>query len=377
LPVTNDAFQKTINLRYVADTKPDIFISRFDTDGNLRYGTYYGGKGEDVSYAIAVDKDDNYAVTGYIKFSKEFPVSDNAFQKDTAGLEDCFVIKFNNNNERQWATLIGGNRLDIYYCLIFSNNQIIACGTTFSTNFPGANDSINKVTTLLQDIIITSFGENDELIWSKYFGGVGGEDAQGISINGNYIWITGYTQSPDLPASKTALPNFYPNAQAANIYLLQMDLNGFPVWCSYYSGGQIDFGYNISFYKNKIVFTGETESVTFPVTNNAYQKIIGTGQYSGYLVYVNVEATPVDEINVYNKFKIYPNPINDYLYIDNNNLMRYEYRISNILGQTLLTGFIKNNEYSTKIDLSTLSSGYYFLTIENYSNIYTIPLLKY
>ena len=74
----------------------------------------------------------------------------------------------------------------------------------------------------------------------------------------------------------------------------------------------------------------------------------------------------VDESLANEGFKIYPNPVNTLLfvipnYVITNNAITY--RITNILGQTLMSGQI--NGETNQIDLSNLSSGFYFITIGN------------
>lgn len=64
-------------------------------------------------------------------------------------------------------------------------------------------------------------------------------------------------------------------------------------------------------------------------------------------------------------FKIYPNPAEDIISVEANKLVDGVYTIFNIFGQVLKTGeFTKE----IKISLKDLSTGVYFIRIENYSN---------
>ena len=65
-------------------------------------------------------------------------------------------------------------------------------------------------------------------------------------------------------------------------------------------------------------------------------------------------------------FKIYPNPVVDFLVIETILEEDYQLLITNVFGKALKTAAFHK---SSKIDLSNLSCGIYFLTIKNKSNV--------
>ena len=65
----------------------------------------------------------------------------------------------------------------------------------------------------------------------------------------------------------------------------------------------------------------------------------------------------VAETVVENPFDVYPNPANDMLFVD----MKGEYRIINLMGQTVMTG--GSNDTLQQIEVSGLSNGLYFINI--------------
>jgi ELWxxDGT repeat protein len=74
------------------------------------------------------------------------------------------------------------------------------------------------------------------------------------------------------------------------------------------------------------------------------------------------------------KIKIYPNPSNDLIIIENNNeQLSSTYVILNSIGQRLLSG--KLTDKTTKIDLNSLSSGIYFIKIGETVN-HSLKLIK-
>ena len=77
----------------------------------------------------------------------------------------------------------------------------------------------------------------------------------------------------------------------------------------------------------------------------------------------------VNETDIEKGFVVYPNPTDGILYILSENTDA-EYRIVNIMGQTMLTGRIDSE--SQQIDVSSLSDGLYYITIDNASRIIVI-----
>lgn len=69
----------------------------------------------------------------------------------------------------------------------------------------------------------------------------------------------------------------------------------------------------------------------------------------------------VAENDVENPFNVYPNPANDFLFVN----MKGEYRIINMMGQTVMTG--GSNDALQQIIVSGLSNGLYFISIDGFT----------
>jgi hypothetical protein len=85
-PVTADAWHRSH-----AGGVTDVFVSRFDASGTLRYSTFLGGRGADYGRAIAVDSTGAMMVAGYTD-STDWGTSGTP-QPSYAGSEDAFVVK--------------------------------------------------------------------------------------------------------------------------------------------------------------------------------------------------------------------------------------------------------------------------------------------
>jgi beta-propeller repeat-containing protein len=93
-PTTQTAFQRVLGggAQGFGLGANDIFLTKFSPTGKLIYSTYFGGSGEELGGAVALDRDTNAYLTGTV--GSTLPVMPGAFQKKFAGGEsDAFVAK--------------------------------------------------------------------------------------------------------------------------------------------------------------------------------------------------------------------------------------------------------------------------------------------
>lgn len=102
--------------------------------------------------------------------------------------------------------------------------------------------------------------------------------------------------------------------------------------------------------------SGYINDISFPDFNNAW--VVGNNGN----IYKYGSATSIKNEKNKTNFSIYPNPSKDMLTI-NSNTQIGEIIISDILGNTVYTVNVKNNEQT--VDLSLLNSGIYFITVGN------------
>ncbi|WP_445737730.1 T9SS type A sorting domain-containing protein [Mariniflexile sp.] len=98
------------------------------------------------------------------------------------------------------------------------------------------------------------------------------------------------------------------------------------------------------------------------------------GKNDLYMIELNEPGLGTDdEIQVNNELRVYPNPINDFVYVSlSNQAAQYQYRILDLSGRLMQQGFLDSN----KINCSTLRSGVYLLTIFSQSESYSIKIVK-
>ncbi len=123
------------------------FVSQVKWNGSnayLGYSAIFGGIGNDVATAIALDPAGNAFVTGYAT-STGFPVTKSSIfgslRATNSGGSDAFVIAFNSDaSALLYSTYLGGEADDFGYGIaVDSAGSACIVGQTFSTSFPTFN----------------------------------------------------------------------------------------------------------------------------------------------------------------------------------------------------------------------------------------------
>jgi hypothetical protein len=212
VPINNVRFVREGNLISItlpnAARRRDVII-RFGrrSDGELPYlpaqtlewSTYYGGS-ENIyedSHGMHIDNAGNIYVTGTTS-SPDFPTSTGSFQEEFDNEIDAYVIKFNPNRGRAWATFFGGEGYDYGFGVSTdASGSVFFVGPTSSRFLPminpggGAYFSPDNGTIYIAKL--SANGQN--LLWATYFSGAGGGNAEGIKIKNDKVYIYGYART--------------------------------------------------------------------------------------------------------------------------------------------------------------------------------------
>jgi len=118
----------------------DAFILKFNSSGARLWATYYGGSDHDYGYSLCTDSSGSLFVTGGttgINFPAQ--VFTGAYNQTTygGGYNDAFILKFNSNCARIWATYYGGSEEEIGNSICTDlSDYLYVTGRTNSHDFP-------------------------------------------------------------------------------------------------------------------------------------------------------------------------------------------------------------------------------------------------
>jgi len=216
----------------------DGYIHKFSNAGNLLWGTYYGGSGQDNCTSVACDKAGDVFVCGKTS-SSNFPLLNagtffqSALNSTIANQSDAFLLKFSANGIRQWATYFGGNGNDVFGS--FDNLATDSCGNVYlafetnSDNLPATqaceggyyDNTLDNAGPVISDIFVARFSNLGNLTWSSYLGGDGNDFRSAIAVDSNNnLFVTGEWTYLTQPAS---YPLVNPTAQTYSSTFLGTD----------------------------------------------------------------------------------------------------------------------------------------------------------
>lgn len=144
---------------------------------------------------------------------------------------------------------------------------------------------------------------------------------------------------------------------------------------------QIDNGISVvsaaqhAFDKTKVILTLSPLSVgDYVLTVNAVQDLAGNAMTAQQIEFSSPYS--IDE-NSLGQWQIYPNPVEDYLYIEseNQNLKEVAIHIFDFTGR-LVKQFSKNNSALISVDVSNLNEGMYFIEIQSGDKVGTTKFVK-
>ena len=300
----------------------DAFIAKFSgSDLSLLWSTYFGGNGYDGATSVAVDGSGNVFVVGVTNSSSGFPLENpggGAYYDYTCGgcsiiieSPDAFIAKFSGSDLRLlWSTYFGGNDLDEAFSVAVdgSGNVFVGGRTSSASGFPledpgGVAYYDDTHNGGLYDAFIAKFSGSDlRLLWSTYYGGSGIDfisGDRGIAAGAGFIAVGVETFSSDFPVGNPCSGGFYQGTYggAGDLAILTFDLNGVPVWRTFYGGAGEEWGsVGVAVYSTYLYVVGRTTSDPLPASHlpnpggSAYHDNTHNGSSDGVLLRFDVSC---------------------------------------------------------------------------------------
>ena len=219
----------------------DGFAAKFKPSGQLMWATYYGSNDRDGCHAITADNLLNVFVGGNT-FSNNGIATAGSHQPVFGGAMDAFLVKFDMNGIRQWATYYGGSGYSDQISAITCD----AIGNIYFTGYTCSEDNIatagayqevyNGTDAITGDAMIGAFTNNGTLRWCSYLSGPGQDRAHDIALQANgEFYIQGTCESTSQLATPGVHQSIY-GGGPQDAFIAKWDTCGHFYWCSYYGG---------------------------------------------------------------------------------------------------------------------------------------------
>ncbi len=191
----------------------DGVLAKFNKDGVRLWATYYGGTGEEWVSSVTCDKEGNAYMAGMTKSAAGIATA-NSYQSQIGSTTapDNFIVKFNKEGQRQWATYYGGAEEEgtNAYLGIMGEKDLIMTSATMSFSGIATADAIQPNYVGGNEIYIARFSLDGQRQWASYLGD-GGEELNGRpSISGSNLYVNGASSSPTGIATPGSYIDTYP-----------------------------------------------------------------------------------------------------------------------------------------------------------------------
>jgi len=272
------------------------FVTELAANGkSLVYSSNLGGTSQDEAIGIGVDAAGNAYVTGQT-FSTDFPTAGSPYQssqKGSADAGDVFLsVVTAGGTSLSYSTYFGGSAVDTAAAIAVSpSGMAYITGTTASTDLPTTSNALQgKPSGGPGDSFLAVFnpktGGTGSLTYSTYLGGKDGSTlANAVAVDAaGVIYITGATNADDYPVSSGAFSSKYAGSLSAggiagvgDAFITKLDTtasgSGQVVYSTFFGGALNDEGLGIAVDSTgRITVAGQTDSLAFPVTGDAFQK---------------------------------------------------------------------------------------------------------
>jgi hypothetical protein len=177
------------HVTFVSNGYRDIYISKYDSSGNILWVKQAGGGLWDHGNSIATDINNNVYVTGSF--------CNMVFFEDTTlfsnGENDIFILKLDSAGNRIWLKQLGGQGIDYGKFIYTDNNENFYLVGNFQETISIGDTSLTSNSTIEYEtnVFIAKFKNTGEFVWVKMIGSYDDNIPGLISDNESNVYITG------------------------------------------------------------------------------------------------------------------------------------------------------------------------------------------
>jgi hypothetical protein len=204
----------------------DVYVAKFDTDGNHLWSLNFGGVGDDAAYVASFDPSGNVLVTGYTNGGIDF--GEGPLPHGGGG--DVFLVKFDPNGNHLWSQSFGGAYNQTGNAIAAdADGDVIVLGSFQGTIDFGCGAHTSRSS---YSVFLVKFDPDGNCVWSHSYGDDNRQAPTALTIDawGN-ILATGYYQGT-LDFGGEPMTATYPE----DVFLVKLAPDGTHVWSRQFGG---------------------------------------------------------------------------------------------------------------------------------------------
>jgi uncharacterized protein (DUF2249 family) len=226
----------------------DIFIAKYDNNGNFQWAKQLGGSimndWDAEGRKIVITPANNLLITGYVRGEVDFDPSPATYTINVSAKEP-FIAEYDLNGNFLWARDLRlsasassgfGNDLEVDN----SGNIYLTGHFNMTMNFDlgVSNYTLTAGSTYSTDVFIAKYSPTGTFIWARQIGAAQRDEAYELALDpSNNIWVGGiFINSVDFdPSANTALLATS-SPTNSDIFLAKYDNNGNYLWAGQLKG---------------------------------------------------------------------------------------------------------------------------------------------
>lgn len=221
--IVTGSFAQTLSLgsSITSDGGDDVFVARFDPDGNSISAKDFGGTGSDFPRQLLA-LDDGYMLAGRLGDGSSETFGSGATLTGVGG--DGFIAKFSWSGNVIWKKLLGGTMSDSVRGIArMPDNGVVVVGQFQGTINLGGNNLTSVGST---DIYVARFDAAGNHVWSKRYGTSAADDVTDVvtTTSGDTIFVGDYDTTINFGGSNLVA------AGGTDGFVVQLDQNGNHEW---------------------------------------------------------------------------------------------------------------------------------------------------
>ncbi|MBN1915368.1 hypothetical protein JW796_00005, partial [Candidatus Dojkabacteria bacterium] len=253
------------DLKSSSSVYPDIFITRYNSDGSYGWTRTFGGSSADYGNGISTSGNAVY-ITGYFQGTNvDFDATSGTDLKSSNGGQDSFITRYNSDGSYGWTRTFGGSSSAEMGMAVGAgeNDSVYASGyfADSDVDFDGTS-GVDLKSSMGSTLFLTKYNADGSYCWTRVFGGLSTNRVYSVKADtsARAVYLTGFfpetLEGSDFDATSGTDIKF--SQGGFDIFITKYNSDGSYGWTRTFGGVGTDAGYGVSLDRNKNIYlTGQ------------------------------------------------------------------------------------------------------------------------
>lgn len=230
----------------------EIYLAKFDNDGNFFWAISLGGAGSEISYDIGIDKNENVVLLGLFSGTANFNFYGST-NLTSGGNSDLFIAGYSPAGNYRWAKAINNNNIGVggstsKMSLDELSNIYISGSYAGTADFDPSFSTSTLTANGVFDGFLAKYSVNGDYIWAKSIAGNGRTSVASVCVeDSNGVYIAGRFSNEIELDPLSDIHKYSSSADLGDGFLAYYDANGNIEWSRHY-GKQSSYFYYYYYY---------------------------------------------------------------------------------------------------------------------------------